>query len=674
MNPRSATVLSTALAFLLLAASTGYAQPAPASWGYIVKEYCPGEGYTPVLNTLAFADLSDAPPAAQSLLLGTCQGLLILDATGAYAGKYTTRDDVYSLAAADVTGDGVKEIFLGGPGDVSAVSTAGRLLWTTDVEENVLDLEIVDLDGDGVTELLAASSKSYPADDPGDQRWGSVLLFATDGELLWRATVRDHVLDVALMNGSQGGRPPSIVARGHERLHLLSTKGKPLNDRLLHPPPTTFKAPELADASLAAWPADTLLVADVDVDGRPDAVVVETDAVAFFDERGNLTARVPVPASSLAPRSATLVVDPETGAREIWLSGTGEDVWAVTAEYGLVRKAELGALLRLTSLATAYADLDGDGVTEIIGLGMPRDLYRRLVAERDGLSPENELLEENEPHRIFAYAYLPAMHRVVHFKLSKQYTPRGMEVFELAGIHPLDADEDGMVEVLFAFQDGLLEHRSIADDLAAIEASTTVPVTTTASSRPGIGDLPDLPLPERDFFDQHVVGIDVKVLVVIVVPLVLLLLYAVSQAGQRQEHNQPPKKKKPKKSQLYEFCDPQLRERLVRLDEKIERAWQKKQKVEERHAQGRLTPQQYTNALIDVDYELEDAIDEKQALLAREENQIVFTISDLEQEVSDNRQLDVVYYQTESTRLQELLDEIKAEEKQIKRFREKVLD
>jgi PQQ-like domain len=120
-----------------------------------------------------------AGPKGVLLIVGSAHGLLYLDGeTLKPLGKITTPDDMPRgrLAAADLDHDNLIEVIAPmKSGKIVVVSAEGHILWTADGAEDAYSPAFADLDGDGVLDVLVASSRSFARGFSG-----------RDGSLIWQ--------------------------------------------------------------------------------------------------------------------------------------------------------------------------------------------------------------------------------------------------------------------------------------------------------------------------------------------------------------------------------------------------------------------------------------------------------------------------------------------------------
>ncbi|MFH1722656.1 MAG: hypothetical protein ABH950_08650 [Candidatus Altiarchaeota archaeon] len=675
MKPRNPFRFNVFLSLILVALIPCVLAEPLTLWGYVVKEQCKDVGggfFTPSLNTLVVEDIDGVP--GKEILIGTCQGLTILDMNGRFFGKYFTRENVYSILAADINGDRELEIVLGGEDDVSVVTTSGMLLWKKGIGERVLSFDAADLDGDGQLEIIAALSSPNPKSEDLTEMWGSVIVFTSEGEIFWRNSFKDFILQVEASRNLGTGKT-DVVARGYNGLYILDSFGKLRNKTEIFPPPKKYNAEHIGDRSLEYWLGGKIPVEDLNGDGVFEVIVVEESSIAFVGLEGGVKQRISTLGLNITPLEVIILPVSGSTQKEVWISGSGEEVYSIDSSFLVQQKADMRSILEMTALQYAFADLDSDNNTDIVGIGIFSEFYDKLLRPGQKLDPSSKFITENEPQKIYAYVYYPTVHKVNHLDISKKFTPQALEFRLFGGLDVHDLNVDGHKEVLLFFQDGLIEMRThYGGDSYPPDSSTTSTIYVPTSATDGSGTIPSLPLPDKDFFEKYGKGVNFKLLLMFVVPLSLILVWDLLSRGSKRRGDHRKKKKKTKKSQFYDLCEPQTRNHFIDLDDKIREAMKSKKLLIEKFDSGKMTQEKFTLARIDIDYELEDLVEQKQKLLEREENQIIFTINDLEQEVADNKELDIIYYQSESNRLQELLDELRKDKENTKNLKKKIVE
>lgn len=165
------------------------------------------------LSTAAAAADLDAD-GRQELLLGTAYyGWFAVKSDGSTLWRYSTRGGpgCNVVAAGDVTGDGIPEVFFGGQDAlVQAASAKGDVLWQFNTGDEVSGLAIVDGDGDGQADVVA-SSLSF-----------NLFAIAGDGRRLWRRDLGSPLRGLALCE--HAGRTVLAVATEAGRVCLVDPR------------------------------------------------------------------------------------------------------------------------------------------------------------------------------------------------------------------------------------------------------------------------------------------------------------------------------------------------------------------------------------------------------------------------------------------------------------------
>ena len=119
-----------------------------------------------------------------------------------------------SVAAGDVTGDGIPEIVFGSADtNVHVLDAKGKLLWKYNTGDEVTAVAVCDLNSDSVGEVVAAS-KSF-----------NVYALKGSGERLWRRDLNDEVVDLAVLNGA-GGKRQLAAGTTSGQVYVLDASGK----------------------------------------------------------------------------------------------------------------------------------------------------------------------------------------------------------------------------------------------------------------------------------------------------------------------------------------------------------------------------------------------------------------------------------------------------------------
>jgi poly-gamma-glutamate capsule biosynthesis protein CapA/YwtB (metallophosphatase superfamily)/outer membrane protein assembly factor BamB len=351
---------------------------------------------------------------------------------------------VWSLAVADLDGDGQQEVIAGSyDKNVYAVTRDGWMLWRYQAGAAIYALDTGDLDGDGRAEVVVG------ADD------NQVHVLRSDGELLWRYGTASRVISVQVADLDGDGAGEVLAGSWDQILYLLDANGEPRwqfsSDKAL----SVVRCAELDDDGqleiVAAseggdvyvvgpeggvrweYPAGgyvrELRVYDLDNDGREEIVVGSADGwVYVLSGDGHLEWRRQLDGPVIAIDVEDVEGDGEgeimagTGhdAHRVWLlSGQGELRWSYQAENGvwamqgvdldddglleIVAGADDGRVYVLDiygrlrgSYRTArrvhglvFADLSGDGRSEIVARS-GNDVCSLIVAPAEGITVESE--------------------------------------------------------------------------------------------------------------------------------------------------------------------------------------------------------------------------------------------------------------------------------------------
>ncbi len=163
-----------------------------------------------------------------------------------------------SAAAGDLDGDGRKEvIFAGADTHVHTLNAGGELLWQFNTGDEVTQVVTVDMDADGLDEVVA-SSMSF-----------NVYVIKGDGRtLVWRADLGEVVRCIAVGDFDGDGKPEVVAGTGDGVVHLLANEDGRTVAR--------FRT---------GGPLLTMAAADVDGDGIPEIAAASEDGVLYVLKR-----------------------------------------------------------------------------------------------------------------------------------------------------------------------------------------------------------------------------------------------------------------------------------------------------------------------------------------------------------------------------------------------------
>lgn len=174
----------------------------------------------------------------------------VMNLSGDEIWSFATVGGVRSLAAADVTGNGLKEFIVGSNRRVYLVDRRGKQLWDYSTKDLVYDVAAEDLDGDGKMEVIVASD--------------SIYVFKSDGSLFWNSKKYQGVYALETADLDDDGVPE--VLAGTTRILVYDNKGNLLW--------SSADMRQVADITYT----------DLDVDGYLEVLVSATDGtLRVFD-------------------------------------------------------------------------------------------------------------------------------------------------------------------------------------------------------------------------------------------------------------------------------------------------------------------------------------------------------------------------------------------------------
>jgi len=267
----------------------------------------------------------------------------------------------WSIAAADLNGDGKTEIVVGGMDDtVYAMSYPDmKVLWKVAVPGLPYRLELGDVDGDGKKEIACVALGPR----------GTVVLVSHDGKKLWTFETDDLVLSAAVCRGE--------VLAGGARLHRLDEKGR---------------AQQSLDAGQSV--IGSIAKADINADGADEIVIANQDEGLYvLDAQGRVLWKALGHVGGMKIASFAGIADTgRPGKKSVFFTktrgivklydGDGRAEWLQVASPTELFRA---APVTVTALA---ADVTGDGADEIVCHGGLRFRNSKhavlLVYGRDG--------------------------------------------------------------------------------------------------------------------------------------------------------------------------------------------------------------------------------------------------------------------------------------------------
>ncbi len=328
-----------------------YGQPNAVAWSFAGE--APRELWRVDLSESGLFDLSpdaigdmDGDGRGETVIQLSDGRLLVIDAEGLRRTEIATHTRIANSLVADLEGDGVAEILLtssrGGPVDVVRVSEGvperqrligGRVA----TDSPYLAWGVVDLEGDGVRELVSATDRGVAA-------------FDAAGAPLWALEQETARLTLAELDGYPGA---DVYVEDHDTRTRSALSGR--TGALLWSHPL-----EAAGYGSGA--------ADLDEDGLDSIFMVDTDD-AILGLRG--ATGLPMVKRHVKPLSASgtvIIADLDgDGGRELVSSGNFDT--AAMEPDGTILWAERRIGETLKSHFAALIDVDGDGGLDVIQPG-----------------------------------------------------------------------------------------------------------------------------------------------------------------------------------------------------------------------------------------------------------------------------------------------------------------
>jgi hypothetical protein len=250
-----------------------------------------------------------------------------------------------SPAVADLDGDGKPEIIVARGGLLIAWHADGTVAWRFDTQQGRIWASpvVADFDGDGKLEIaVAARSKVFLLDASGKPEPG------------FPVTWEDELRSLAAADVDGDGKLDLVAAPAHGSPADVMNAWRADGTKVAgFPPNATGVSGCQADGKcyLAGCYDQNVALGDLDGDGKADVVVGHDDAYASFHAHTG----VAYDANPMFPAKKT------PGVRYLFDLAEAEQGWSDHEETSLQA--------HFTNTAPAIADLDGDGVPEIILLG-----------------------------------------------------------------------------------------------------------------------------------------------------------------------------------------------------------------------------------------------------------------------------------------------------------------
>ncbi|VVB53717.1 Repeat domain in Vibrio, Colwellia, Bradyrhizobium and Shewanella [uncultured archaeon] len=162
-----------------------------------------------VKNGVNSATRLDPTGGSRSLTYNGPAPIVAIDTVKGILWRYQASMGSYTVQAGDLDGDGQPEIVAGLQDEIDVLNHDGSLRFEANVSGSVKGVILVDLNGDGNKDIVAAGSVVYAFDGSGNRLWG----YAGSGP----------VGGIALADVEGDGSPEVIV--GSDRLRILNKTG-----------------------------------------------------------------------------------------------------------------------------------------------------------------------------------------------------------------------------------------------------------------------------------------------------------------------------------------------------------------------------------------------------------------------------------------------------------------
>ncbi len=226
----------------------------------------------------AIAVASAGEHGAGELAVVGRDGLVRYSATGQRLGAEPLTGYVFSLDATDLDGDGGREWVVAGWPDLKVLDAKGKPYWSQSLSQPGGVDAVVDLDGDGFSELVARA---------GDR----IVAYKSVPDVLWRSRPLAKLEAVAAVPGGgllaqADGRLVELDPRGNVRAKgREAPEGRVLVGRVK-------RGAAQLDLFRSESAPKAILGHDVDGDGRDDIVVTDREGVVAYDLEGNTILRM----------------------------------------------------------------------------------------------------------------------------------------------------------------------------------------------------------------------------------------------------------------------------------------------------------------------------------------------------------------------------------------------
>ncbi len=247
---------------------------------------------------------------------------------------------VLSLDILDMDGDGLDEIIIGNGGNrVVVIDGEDDIKWVASLDNPVYFVKAVDVDNDGSMEVVALTNKYLNS--------AGVYVLDSNGSVIWNHPIYESIyqasedtISIADLDGD--GMQEIVVATYKEGVVALDYKG------------------DLVWSYLTDKLVRSVHISDIDDDGKPEVLFGSNPYLYFLDSHGNLKDKTNINGSARIIQSADLA----GGGYEDMVVGTNNMIKVIGRDGTIKGEWSLGK--DVSTLSMQISDLDNDGKAEII--------------------------------------------------------------------------------------------------------------------------------------------------------------------------------------------------------------------------------------------------------------------------------------------------------------------